>query len=484
MEAKHVAAKTDDVVRTRKPEPSTPTTAASPADQVAAEHALARPDEISTQGILALQHTAGNQAVQRLLHEQEKPSGSERPEKALPSKAAESFVVQRFSAEPHEEMSAAALRGRGYTREQMQDIQVGNWATDMNQISLVAPHLQRFLGFTLTPAEQFQIVQLLAVGHFGEQPAARMDQSRLGGYQAAEHFDNPNAANTPQEQRLVASHIATSISTIEQNFSQAIGAGQTPAGRQYYGRAMHITEDFFAHTNFVRIAARLVDASQPEPYGGRVESGTDAGRYRLTSGIFESADTVMSILHLLIDAITSEPEPGRITSGDRIIQMMVNHISPTLGAGFGAYLQARSAVSRGTSAISNAVSSVAEVAIPQLGIYNQCRDLVRRSLEAGLNAAVAEAGRRFTGTGAQPSHTRMNVDDPASGGDLYPIARALAEHVVAQLDPLLQAAWRAPAGEAQQAAREALFRRLRQFLVHPEQDRWWQAIVQGRMRRP
>ncbi|MHB1355504.1 MAG: hypothetical protein ACYCZF_05970 [Anaerolineae bacterium] len=483
MVVKHVAVKTDDVVRTRKPEPPTQKVATSLAEQATAEQALARPDGISTQGILALQHTAGNQAVQRLLVEQGGQTAVGQATRVTPNDGFDAPVVKRFSAEPHEQMSAAALRGRGYTREQMEDIQVGNWATDMNQISLVAPYLQRFLGFTLTPAEQFQIVQLLAVGHFGEQAAARMDRSRLGGYNAAEHFDNPNAANAPQEQRLVASHIATSISTIEQNFTQAIGAGETPAGRQHYGRAMHITQDFFAHTNFVRIATNLLDPRQPEPYGGRVTQGADAGHSRLTSGIFNNADTVMSILHLLIEAITREPEPGRITSGDRIIQMIVNHISPTLGAGFGAYLQARSAVSRGTSAVSSAVTSVAEVAIPQLGIYNQCRDLVRRSLEAGLNAAMAEAGRRFTGTGAQPSHTRMNVDDPASGGDLYPIARALAEHVVAQLDPLLQAAWRAPAREAQATARAALFARLRQFLVHPEQDRWWQGIMQGRMRR-
>jgi hypothetical protein len=494
MEAKLVPGKTDDVVRTHKVEPAFPALTPTPADQTVAEQALARPDELSAPSILALQRTAGNRAVQRLLLDQGNPGASAQSAKDLSPKASDYPVVQRFSADPHEQMSAAALSGRGYNAEQMQDIQMGNWATDMNQISLVMPYMQRFLGFALDEREQFLVVQLLAVGRFGEQAAGRMEQSRLGSYREAEHFDNPNTANAPQEQSSVASHIGitpegsspgenTGIGNIMLNFRQAIDAGQTSAGLQHYGRAMHTTEDFFAHTNFVRIAMRLLDANQPEPYGGRVESGPEAGRYRLTSGIFVGADTVMSILHLLLGEVMKEPEPGRITSGDRIIQMMINHLSPTLGAAFATYLQARSAISRTTSAISSAVSSVAGAVIPALGVYNQCRDLARRGLEAGINAAMAEAGRRFTGTGAQPSHTRMNVDDPASGGDLYPIARALAEHVVAQLDPLLQAAWRAPAGPEREHAREALFTRLRQFLVHPEQDRWWQGIVQGRMRR-
>ena len=321
-----------------------------------------------------------------------------------------------------------------------------------------------------------------------------MDQSRLGGYRESEHFDNPAQANTAQEQSLVASHIGitsdgtlpaddTGIGAIRHNFSLAIDAGETSTGLQHYGRAMHITEDFFAHTNFVRIAMHLLDSSQPEPYGGTVESGPDAGRHRLTSGIFAGADTVMSILHLLIAEIAKEPEPGRITPGDRIIQMMVNHVSPTLGAAFGAYLEARSAVDRATSTVSSAISTAAGIAIPAIGVYNQARDLARRGLEAGVNAAMAEAGRRYTGTGAQPSHTRMNVDDPASGGDLFPIARDLAQHVVSELDPLLQAAWRAPAGQAREDKRRELFDRLRGFLVHPEQDRWWQSIVAPRVRR-
>jgi hypothetical protein len=494
MKARHAPGTTGDVDRARKAEPAAPTTAPGPADRVVAAQAVARRGVLSARDILALQRTVGNCAVQRMLPEQGARTGTDQRARTIPADAGDGPIVQRFSAGPHEQMSAAALRGSGYSAEQMQDIQLGNWATDMNQISLVVPYLQQYLGFTLTPTQQFQLVRLLAVGNFGEQAASRMSESRLGGYRESEHFDNPAQASAPQEQALVASHIGitsdgslpgenTGVGAIMHNFGLAIDAGATSTGRQHYGRAMHITEDFFAHTNFVRIAMRVLDSSQPEPYGGRVESGPDAGHDRLTSGIFASADTVMSILHLLIAEIMKEPEPGRITSGDRIIQMMVSHLSPTLGVAFGAYLQVRSAEQRATSAISSAISTAVGIAIPPIGVYNQARDLVRQGLEAAVNAAMAEAGRRATGTGAQPSHTRMNVDDPASGGDLYPIARDLAQHVVSQLDPLLQAAWRAPAGPAREAAREALFAQLRIFLVHPEQNRWWRSIVEPRMRR-
>lgn len=99
-----------------------------------------------------------------------------------------------------------------------------------------------------------------------------MTQARLGTYRESEHFDNPAKANDPQEQRAVSSHIApggalepgeTGIGTIAHNFRLAASAGRTEAGLQQYGRAMHTTEDFFAHTNFVRIAMRLRDQRSP-----------------------------------------------------------------------------------------------------------------------------------------------------------------------------------------------------------------------------
>ncbi len=437
---------------------------------------------MSVQDIRTLQHAAGNRAVRQLILA---TTGARRPEDPRWRGPNGLFVgenIQRFSAGPHEEMSAAALRGHGYSREQLADIQMGNWATDMNQISLIVPYLQRYLGFTLSSSEQSQIVQLLAVGHFGEATAARMNRAGLGEYTASEHFDNPASATSEPEQRAVASHITpgagrpageTGIGNIELNLGRALRAGRTSIGLQHYGRAVHTTEDFFAHTNFVRIAVRLIDPAQPEPYGGRVERGPDAGRYRLTSGIFEPADTALSILHLLIGEVMKEPEPGRITSGDRIILMIVNHASPTLGAAFQAYLSARTVAARAASAVATAIG----VAVPAVGVYNQARELARRGLEAALNAATAEAGRRVTGTGSQPSHTRMNVDDPASGGRLYPIARDLATHVVSELDPLMQAAWRAPAGADREAARRVLFARLRSLLVHPQDSDWWRSIV-------
>lgn len=418
--------------------------------------------------LLALQSSAGNLAVQRL----------------LPAPEAGAPVVQRFGAEPHEQITASALGGRGYSRRELEDIQLGNWATDMNQISLVVPHLSRYLHFNLTPAEQFLVVQLLAVGRFGEAAARRMSPARLGSYQAAEHFDNPALPSVPQEERAVASHIApggalpagqTGIGQIEHNLSLAVDSGRGTAGLQYYGRATHITEDFFAHTNFVRIAMRLLDPSRAEPYGGSVAEGADAGRMRLTSGVFATADTVMSILHLLLAEVTKPPVPGEITSGDRIILMLVNHLSPALGTAFNAFLQVRSVVSP-------ALRAAGEALLPGLALRNQARELARRALEAALAAVSAEVGQRVTGTGPQPSHTRMAIDDPTAGAKLYSTASALAAHVVAQLDPLMQAAWSAAAGQPREDARRALFARLRALLVHPDQDRWWEGIVRAQMR--
>lgn len=131
------------------------------------------------------------------------------------------------------------------------------------------------------------------------------------------------------------------------------------------------------------------------------------------------ADTVASILHLMISEVMKPPaEPGTTTAGDRIILMIANHVSRVAGGAFKAYLKARNAVSR-------AVDRAAKTFVPGLLAYRWVRDLVRTTLESAMNQALAEAGRATTGTGSQPSHTRMNLDDPGTGGALYPVARDL-----------------------------------------------------------
>jgi hypothetical protein len=107
----------------------------------------------------------------------------------------------------------------------------------------------------------------------------------------------------------------------------------------------------------------------------------------------------------------------------------------------------------------------------------EAQELVRRTLLDAANAIQREAGQQLTGNPsqpgveAQPSHSRLNIDDP--GADArgqaarYPIARALAEHVVAQIDPLTQAAWAARDDQARNTARQAVFAALGRFLVNP-----------------
>jgi hypothetical protein len=144
MQGDQAPGKAVDASRSRKAAPAHSVVVAGPTDQALAGQGLELPGNLSPESILALQRTVGNRAVQRLLVQQAGP--------AVPIRETPIFVyqsiapsIQRFSAEPHEQISAAGLRGSGYSARQMEDIQLGNWATDINQISLVAPHLHRYL---------------------------------------------------------------------------------------------------------------------------------------------------------------------------------------------------------------------------------------------------------------------------------------------------------------------------------------------------
>ncbi len=169
-------------------------------------------------------------------------------------------LIQRFSEKPHEEIenSAFGVPGSLFSENERKQIALGNWQNDFNQISLAIPYLEKTgTGINLTKDDCFEIANIIAEEKFGPEIARQMNKNRFGEYEAKQHFDNPLKPNKELGNEAVPDYINENIVFVEEVFQKAIDAKKdknSAVAMEYFGSALHIMEDFFAHSNFVEIA--------------------------------------------------------------------------------------------------------------------------------------------------------------------------------------------------------------------------------------
>ena len=171
--------------------------------------------------------------------------------------------------------SAAHLRKFGIVHEELeqpllaslfpgdeaaaQQVALGNWQNDFNQISLALPYLNAIPGVNMDPRDCFEIGRVMAEDKFGAKAASQMSRERFGEYQETQHFDNPSKPGAPLGKKPIPGYIAANIVVLQDMFRAAVergrgGSANLPVARELLGSALHALEDFFAHTNFVEIA--------------------------------------------------------------------------------------------------------------------------------------------------------------------------------------------------------------------------------------
>jgi hypothetical protein len=428
------------------------------------------------EGVLALQRAVGNRRTGRVLRDRRPLSPPAAPGR-----------VQRFGERQHAGIEQTALAGQ-YSAAEMQEISLGNWANDFNQISLAGDFIRENLHIPLTGGDLFQIAQIIAEVQFGARVAARMDPARFGSYDPRQHFDNPATdPNAPLGVQPVAPYIEATRDRIRDTFRNALYADDPAVGREYYGSALHIMEDFFAHTNFVEITLALKGVRDVNTHAGSV-STPQGDRYRLASGMFGTADTVISILHILANHLRRPPEPdaGPLNTSDRITLVLLRRANPALAVAYEGFCHLSYAARRALPGYELIHRQIVAFRAAQAALF-----------AAGIDLATAIAAQQATGTGTQPSHSRLNKDDPTTAH--YQLARDLAVFVVQQIDPQMRAAWAArravppgesnqpttpptPAMEGVQRAEAQLLELVGRYTEHPQECTWWHSIVESYIR--
>jgi DNA-directed RNA polymerase subunit M/transcription elongation factor TFIIS len=182
--------------------------------------------------------------------------------------------IQRYMAgvKGHQTIERKGLLAAGFSKNEIQQVYLGNWLRDFSQM----------------PPAIFQLVNLLALGEFGEE----ITMQELGAYVPSEHFDNPEGGGTIEDKRLapdakskakkdlsedqqtalrkenaaaksirsrslkdkLPEYIERGKMHAKQKLKEAIQIGDNAKGRRELGNALHAIEDYYSHSNFVEAA--------------------------------------------------------------------------------------------------------------------------------------------------------------------------------------------------------------------------------------
>lgn len=288
---------------------------------------------------------------------------------ALPTP--ERFSAGRGDGTPHSfaHQSIEDVLGEiGFGDDDRLAIYFGNWLRDYSQ--LLDPKIVRPLDapknfpYKLSRAALTQVVDLLALKHFHvlqSTPQARaiyqVTESMVGVYRPSEHIDNPlvpAGTDDPQQvdadfeplvqtddprmtldaERSLYLYIDDAAHYMREKLLEAMQAGRTPAGMRSFGEALHVLEDFFAHSNFVELSLRKAGYASVLPW---TTEKPCRHRYPLVTGLFAGSDIVASVAEPIAailfptDGLAFTPtQPGERSDTEQMLLILLEeHEDPT-----------------------------------------------------------------------------------------------------------------------------------------------------------
>ncbi|WP_296188394.1 HET-C-related protein [Pseudomonas sp. UBA1879] len=255
----------------------------------------------------------------------------------------------------------------------------GNWLRDYSQ--LLDPKIVRAASApkdfpdVLSRDALTRIVDVLSLKRFGDIRQAGGDLYRvtpdvLGVYRPSEHIDNPRVVdrNTPDPKSRdqdfeplvfdgdpllqidyatsMKRYIGRSVDFMARELRFAMEHPRKPWGLRAFGSALHVLEDFFAHSNFVELALIKNGHSEVLPWTSPAEC---EARLPLVTGMFGATDVLASVagpmgkILFSLDDLTYRPiKPGDRSPREQMLLILLEeHENPSYLAHFQAFLNAR-----------------------------------------------------------------------------------------------------------------------------------------------
>jgi hypothetical protein len=224
----------------------------------------------------------------------------------------------------HERIEAG-MQAVGFVKEDLQAVYFGNWLLDYSQLldpKIVRhPDQEKNFPSVLSRKALTDIVDVLAARKFPDLRTRdrvnyTVTEQKLGVYRPSRHIDNPKVENpNPADpstrdrefepwvqadnplleveyETSMKSYIHRSAAVMYRELAQAMKLGNTPAGLQKLGSALHILEDFFAHSNFVELKLISLGHDQVLPWTGTADCKHGLP---LVTGMFGGSDVIASL---------------------------------------------------------------------------------------------------------------------------------------------------------------------------------------------
>jgi hypothetical protein len=287
-----------------------------------------------------------------------------------------------------------ALETVGFDEAQRKAIYFGNWLRDYSQLidpKIVHPE-------SGTGSDTAQIIEAIATGQLPrvsrekltaivdlfalkefhslqqtpeDREVYRVTPQLLGVYRAHEHIDNPTTLdreafdprsidadftvlvfpedklNAVLPKRSMKRYVRRPIAYMIKQLEAAKKEGMTPKGMRQFGEALHVLEDYFAHSNFIELCLRKIGHVEVLPWTTRVES-RDISRHEwpIITGMFGALDIVGSVTDPLAELLygndtSTEREPGERSDFDNVMLILLKDEDPLLLKAYELYLAAR-----------------------------------------------------------------------------------------------------------------------------------------------
>jgi len=339
------------------------------------------------------------------------------------------------------------------------------------------------------------LVAILAQAKFVEEPQDKqtylVTREKLGVSRAVDHIDNPTT-NNPDDPRAIdpdfeapptaeyvaidpvtsmKRYIAASRDYMCEELKKAVIAGHNAEGHRHFGAALHVLEDFFAHSNFVELSLRKLGGNKVLPWTSPVQCRHE---YPLVTGTFGGEDLVASIAGVLANALF-KPElqyesrkPGERTMAEKIMLVILDeHSDPRPYQGFKLWLETRDKLESLPGAkwvLGTAFYATWPWRLVDFFV-NCLLHLVGDSID---DAQVYAKGDPNTNGTTDPTHSQVSKDH-----DKHPfhvIAADLAKAAIVEVCRAMMARWKGDKTSDPCAKATA-------FLAHPYDTGWQDAKV-------
>ena len=249
--------------------------------------------------------------------------------------------------------------------------------------------------------------------------------------------------------------------------NKAVAMGPTPDGFRHFGAALHVLEDYFAHSNFVELSLRKVGHVNVLPW---TSNAPGKHPYPVVTGMFASEDVIASTAGLIADNLFKvkwefeASQPYVRTKADRIMLIVLReHGDQTYYKQFQSFLSLRdkwAQIPGHRTAEWVGHHTVGQISNLYNFVYNSLTHLLGNSVD---DLQVLGAGDPNKNGSTDPSHSQLAKDHDHH--PFHTLAALLAKDAVRDVGTAIARRWRGDLRANPSAVAAG-------YLVHPNDSTW------------